>query len=157
MDMNAQNLNQNITLHPSIENRFSNRYPEKVEDLLEYRLAIGFVLGVYEGSSEKDLFHKGPNGEQAMADRYAVFYKNGTFDFGLPACAWFNELPQGFSCGKGSRPVSECSRIFEQYVPVPCNEIVMKVAKEYCNVSWGDRYSLEDRENPDCFAFTNYT
>ena len=157
MDMDEQDLNQNITLHPSMEKYFSDKHPDKVEELLEYRLAIGFVLGIYEGSSDKDIFSKGPNGEKAMADRYAVFYKNGTFDFGRPACAWYNQLPQGFSCGKGSRPISECNRIFERYLPVPCNEIVMKVVKERCDLSWGDEYSLEDRENPDCFAFTNYT
>ena len=42
----------------------------------------------------------GPSGEAAWADRYAVFYKNGTYDFGRPDCAWYNQLPQGFSAEK---------------------------------------------------------
>ena len=152
--MSEEEFNQNITLHPKhyfASKNFSDEHPETID----FRFAIGHVLGIYGNTPDTELFSKGPNGEQAMADRYAVFYKNGTFDFGLPSCSWVNELPQGFSCGKGSAPIKECDRIFERYVPVSCDKMVLKVAKEWCK--YPRPYSLEARENPDCFAFTNYT
>ena len=107
----------------------------------------------------------GPSGEAAWADRYAVFYKNGTYDFGRPDCAWYNQLPQGFSCGKGSVPIQECDRGFERFIPVPCNEIVLKVAKkERCprdqihyDEDDGGEYNLDEFAGEDCFAGVNWT
>ena len=82
----------------------------------------------------------------AWADQYAVFYRKGTFDFwGNQPCNWVYDIPQGFSCAVGAEP-NECSGRYDRFVPVECDEIVLKVAKKIfdCN---GD---------PDCFEGVNW-
>ena len=155
MNITAEELHDKITLHPHLYKRYLTRIDSQneaqVEELKNFRLAMGIISGHYEGRPEENLL-EGPNGEMATADVYAVFYKNGTFDFDRPKCAWFNQLPQGFSCGKGSKPIRECNRGFERFLPIPCNEIVLKVATEQC--LFGD---IETRTQPNCITYVNWT
>ena len=71
----------------------------------------------------------------------------GTLDFGDPDCAWYVQLPQGFSCGIASEPITECDGFgdFERFTPIPCDEIVLKVAVNDCE---------EGKNQSDCFAKT---
>ena len=59
---------------------------------------------------------------------------------------WWSKIPQGFSCGKGvSGP-----DYFDEFVPVDCFEIIVKVVKAescYNNPDLGE----------DCFNFVNWT
>ena len=68
-----------------------------------------------------------------------------TFTSFFRPCSWVNDIPQGFSCAVGAEP-NECSGQYERFVPVECDEIVLKVAKKIfdCN---GD---------PDCFEGVNW-
>ena len=95
----------------------------------------------------------GPNEEQAFADRHAVFYRNGTFTFTYPTgtrdregCDWWSQVPQGFSCG---RAVKRNQCFFEQFVPTPCSEVILKVAT-FRSCKKGDFAN-------DCFDFPNYS
>jgi len=167
MKLTAEEFDQSITMHPKILERLSrDKTTEEIEKIKNFRLALGFIIGTdISGGSTQGLWSYGPNDEKAWADRFAVFYKNGTKDFGRSECAWYNQLPQGFSCGKGSVPIQECNGGFERFVPVPCNEIVLKVVnKERCprdQIHYGPRdggeYNLDDFDGEDCFAGTNYT
>ena len=75
----------------------------------------------------------------ALADIYAVFYKHDygsspTRNFAIPYCNWVNQLPEGFSCGKGTKTIPECNRFSRKadgFVQIPCNEIVLKVFRFY--------------------------
>ena len=166
--MSAEEFHQSITLHPNmLEWHSKDKTPEEIEEIKDFRLAIGFVFGVdIPGGTTKGRwfpYSVGPNGEKAVADRFAVFYKNGTYDFGRASCAWYNQLPQGFSCGIGSVPIRECNRGFERFESVPCNELVLKVAKdESCprdqiKYSPPEEYNLDDFDGEDCFAGVNWT
>ena len=168
--MSAEEFHQSITLHPNmLEWHSKDKTPEEIEEIKDFRLAIGFVFGVdIPGGTTKGRwfpYSVGPNGEKAVADRFAVFYKNGTHDFGRPSCAWYNQLPQGFSCGKGSTPISECNRGWERFESVPCNELVLKVAKdEHCEtypegvyIGAEGNYKKDELDTEDCFAGVNWT
>ena len=57
-----------------------------------------------------DMYEKGA---LAIADMYAVFYKNDTESIFeklgiLDSCHWLSKIPQGFSCGRGARPDPSC-------------------------------------------------
>ena len=170
MPMTAEEFDQSITLSPQILQRAQrHKTPEEIEELKNFRLAIGFVSGFDfpEGSIKGRRFpyEVGPNDEKAWADRFAVFYKNGTYNFGRPSCAWYNQLPQGFSCSKGSTPISECNRRWERFESVPCNELVLKVAKdEHCEtypdgvyIGAEGNYKKDELDAEDCFAGVNWT
>ena len=171
MKMTAEEFDQSITMHPKMLEWFSkDKTPEEIEEIKKFRLALGMIMGAdIPGGSTQERgpfsWSVGPSGEKAWVDRFAVFYKNGTYDFGRPDCAWYNQLPQGFSCGKGSVPIQECNRIFERFIPVPCDEIVLKVAnKESCprdQIHYGPRdggeYNLDEFAGEDCFAGVNWT
>ena len=169
MKMTAEEFDQSITMHPKILERLSrDKTTEEIEEIKNFRFAIGFVIGtdIPGGSTEERgpfSYSIGPSGEKAWGDRFAVFYKNGTYDFGLAECTWFNQLPQGFSCGIGSTPIRECNRgRFERFVPVPCDEIVLKMAKNKWCPSYQinrkpERYNLDLFDGEDCFVSVNYT
>ena len=61
--------------------------------------------------------------------------------------SWWYKIPQGFSCGLG---VDAPDHHFDDFVPVDCSEVVVKVAK-----------AKSCRNNPDlgddCFNFVNWT
>ena len=167
MEMTAEEFDRSITLHPTLlEPLLKGKTAKEIEEIKNFRLAIGFVNGVdFPGGSIKGRFFPysvGPNGEKAVADRFAIFYKNGTYDFdGKPACAWYNQLPQGFSCGIGSPPIEECNGGFERFVPVSCDELVLKVAKdERCPREQVKRsveeYNLNEFNGQDCFVGVHY-
>ena len=124
--------------------------PEEIEEIKKFRLVFGFILGTdIPGGSTQEKWSMswsvGPRGEEARADRFAVFYKNGTYDFGR--IGWWNRLPQGFSCGKGYVPTQNYLGI--RFSPAPCHEIVLKVAnKESC----GREQFWRDFGGEDCFA-----
>ena len=55
------------------------------------------------------------DGALAMADMYAVFYKNDTESIyeklgKVDNCHWLSKIPQGFSCGRGARTDPSCGR-----------------------------------------------
>ena len=61
-----------------------------------------------------DVYEKGA---LAMADMYAVFYKNDTESIyeklgKVDNCHWLSKIPQGFSCGRGAKPDPSCGRGF---------------------------------------------
>ena len=171
MKMTAEEFDQSITMHPKMLEWFSkDKTPEEIEEIKKFRLALGMIMGAdIPGGSTQERgpfsWSVGPSGEKAWVDRFAVFYKNGTFDFGRPDCAWYNQLPQGFSCGKGSVPIQDCNRGFERFIPVPCDEIVLKVAnKERCprdqihyGPDDGGEYNLDEFDGEDCFAGVEWT
>ena len=129
-----------MTLTPEKLQSASEDIPNKINEINSTRFAMGWITGVYPGEKKEKILSVGPHGEMAWADKYAVFYKNGTFDFWEKPCFWPNHLPQGFSCAVGAEP-NDCSDERERFVPVECDKIVLKVAKKIsrCN---GD---------PDCF------
>ena len=177
--MTAEEFDQSITMHPKMLEWFSKdkRYKDKIEEIKKFRLALGMIMGAdIPGGSTQERgpfsWSVGPSGEKAWVDRFAVFYKNGTYDIGLPACSWFNQLPQGFSCGRGSVPVQDCDNGFERFVPVPCNEIVLKVANQdecpFDQVHYGPygpyggdvkqrEYNLNEFDGEDCFVGVEWT
>jgi len=172
MNMTVEKFDQSITISPKILKRFTEgKTLEETNEVKNFRLAIGYVggLDIPGGSNQVkwSLFpHSvGPRGETANVDRFAVFYKNGTFDFGRPSCAWYNQLPQGFSCGKGSTPIKECSGRFERFEPVACDQLVLKVANDQrCNLrpegvylGSEDNYRKDEFDSEDCFTGVNWT
>ena len=129
------------------------------DEAAKIKFAMGHVYGRYadENQCSHDL-SLGPNRsmkkKQALAEKYAVFYRNGTFTFTYPerkrdreGCDWFSQFPQGFSCGLGVTPTNHCH--FDQYVPTPCSEVILKVATpRFCH--------LGDFAN-DCFNYPNWS
>ena len=135
-----------MTLTPEKLQSASEDIPNKINEINSTRFAMGWITGVYPGEKKEKILSVGPHGEMAWADQYAVFYRKGTFDFwGNQPCNWVYDIPQGFSCAVGAEP-NECSGQYERFVPVECDEIVLKVAKKIfdCN---GD---------PDCFEGVNW-
>ena len=132
---------------PELLADYIESYPNDIDEILSNRFAMGWITGVYPGGEVyEDLLSVGPHGEMAWADQYAVFYRKGTFDFwGNQPCNWVYDIPQGFSCAVGAEP-NECSGDYDRFVPVECDQIVLKVAKNIfdCN---GD---------PDCFEGVNW-
>merc|ERR1712062_821958 len=179
MNMTAEEFDQSITLTNHRLNEISrDKTHEEIEEIKKFRLALGVIIGgdIQGGSTKREGLRSckrscgsqwsvGPSGEKAWADRYAVFYKNGTSELLDPqACSWFNQLPQGFSCGKGSVSIQDCDFGFERFSPVPCNEIVLKVAnQDGCprdQIDYGKRggeYNLDEFDGEDCFAGVNWT
>ena len=121
---------------------FGRNPKDTINELKSNRFAIGFVSGVYPGGKKV-----GPNGEKAMADQYAIFYKRGTYTIHQTPCFWQNNIPQGFSCGVGAKPDERCGPGNDIFVPVDCNELVLKVAKKMCDCN-EDGESIRDA---DCF------
>ena len=186
MKMTAEEFDQSITMHPKMLEWFSkDKTPEEIEEIKKFRLALGVIIGtdIPGGSTQERWFRSckscgsqwsvGPSGEKAWADRYAVFYKNGTSELLDPqACSWFNQLPQGFSCGRGSVPIRDCNFGFERFIPVPCDEIVLKVANQdgcpFDQVYYGPHYggvvkqregeyNLDEFDGEDCFVGVEWT
>jgi len=168
MNLTEHQLSQNITTSPKIKNGYWKHFPEKTrQQLNDFTLAMGQIHGVYNTDDKPSTgndgglrgISKGPNNETAFADVYAVFYKRGSvdeFSFGSKTiykeCDWYSQLPQGFSCGRGTSADRSCSR-FERFEPVSCSEIVVKVASRKC-----ERYEKNlEEQNKTCFQFPNWT
>ncbi len=105
---------------------------------------------------------------------HAVFFKSGSaIDLLSQPCQWFNRLPSGFSCARGAPPDPDCldedgdPYPFDRFVPVPCSELVVKVATGVCQ-----RYQEEEEDGgwrrpaellpdlgnrPDCHTYVNWT
>ena len=149
--------------------RTSDRWSELAKNdtqilmqLKSFKFAMGYIFGVYNNdqpSSSSPIVNdgfvsKGPNNETALADRYAVFYKQGTLDAldALDPRTWFSKVPQGFSCGVGA-PADESSGIFERYISVNCSTIEIRVASRFCS---RDEKDLEE-PRPDCYTTVNWT
>lgn len=164
MGMTDGDFNQNITNLPSILEKYKEDLKldqNQYNQLLRFRFAMGFVFGYFD-SLDKSWGNKGPQGERAFADMHAIFYKKGNFDFGKPKCSWINQIPQGFSCGKASVPLKECDGFLDRYIPVDCNEILVKVADKRCQKFTqnenGQRIKKENLGNePDCHVNVNWT
>ena len=87
MDLTDRELDESIFYSP----KFLDNIPsgEPLEKLKAATLAMGFVFGVYEeqGVNDRGVFRSyGPNREQALADRFAIFYKNGKIFARATAC-----------------------------------------------------------------------
>ena len=97
MEMTAEEFDQSITLHPTLlEPLLKGKTAQEIEEIKNFRLAIGFVNGVdFPGGSIKGKFFPysvGPNGEKAVADRFAIFYKNGVDHMAFVFCwLWKNQ------------------------------------------------------------------
>ena len=60
---------------------------------------------------------------------------------------WTSKIPQGFSCGLAITQPNGCN--FDQYVPVNCSEVILKVGTpRHCD---GGNFGS------DCFDFPNWT
>ena len=122
---------------------FGRNPKDTINELKSNRFAIGFVSGVYPGGKEESHLSVGPCGEKAWADQFAIFYKKGTYTLHQTPDFWPNNIPQGFSCGVGAVEATT-----HGFVPVDCNELVLKVAKKpICDCN-EDGESIGDA---DCF------
>ena len=88
-----------------------------LDQLNNLKFAMGRILDGKIASMRElpwdDVYEK----NLAMADMYAVFYKNDTESIYeklgiLDNCNWFVKIPQGFSCGRGARPDPSCGDVF---------------------------------------------
>ena len=59
---------------------------------------------------------------------------------------WTSKIPQGFSCGLAITPTNGCR--WDEFVPVDCSEVVIKVAtpRDCSDGDFGD----------DCFDYPNW-
>ena len=89
MKISDEDLIQNMTLAPKIIKRFEKKgLCKAVNQLKDFRFAMGTIIGFFDekkyrnflGGTDLDFF-SGPNEEAAVTDMYAMFYKDGTFDF----------------------------------------------------------------------------
>ena len=171
MELGERQFAESITTSPKIK-EWWQRFPEKAQQQMEsMTFAMGEIYGVYgdrrnheiRAGSEPGAVRdsRGPQDERAMADTYAVFYKRGTIDgFTIgrktiyTACKWYSQLPQGFSCGRGVPADTSCDGDrWERYETVPCDQVVVKLAKRRCER--GEKDLLNG--NPGCFSGVNWT
>jgi len=184
MEMTNSELENNITTRQKVLQRWSkNLTLKQMEQLKNLKFAMGFIFGVYNESRNniREVFNqKGPNGEQAHSDMYAVFYRSGPIDVFINAasqskgedlsCTWFAQLPQGFSCGRGAPKDPACGNFFERYIPTDCSKIIVKVSDKECQKYHkndnggrvydknGDPVLYPDLGNKeDCFTRINWT
>ena len=128
----------------------------------------GLVFGRYNNlalSQDFPALSVGPNNQSAVADEFAVFYKNmtmpETFRGRDMTCYWAYKLPQGFSCGKGAPPDPTCEGAgrSDTFTPVPCSQIEVKVldseAGKCPRREEGDPPSISRPSQPDCWAIVN--
>ena len=124
MDISKEEFDQDITLHPSLTKRWLGRMNKgplagrkpnvTLDQLNNLKFAMGLILdGKIASLRSYDTDDSYQDGALAMADMYVVFYKNDTESIfeklgKLPNCHWFNKIPQGFSCGRGTRPNPSC-------------------------------------------------
>jgi len=85
MEMTNSELVNNITTHQKILQRWSEKLTlNQTEQFKNIKFAMGFVFGIYNEDLPNDIIgafnEKGPNGEQAYSDMYAVFYRSGPID-----------------------------------------------------------------------------
>ena len=58
---------------------------------------------------------------------------------------WAFNIPQGFSCGVATRPTPPPYCDSDEFVPVDCSEVVLKVAApRYCGMWWDDCFWFSD-------------
>ena len=120
MDISKEEFDQDITLHPSMKKIWlgkrsrgplAGRKPNVTLDQLNnLKFAMGPIL---DGKIASMNVWSHEEGAFAMADMYAVFYKNDTESIYeklgiLNNCHWLSKIPQGFSCGRGARPDPSC-------------------------------------------------
>jgi len=168
MDISKEEFDQDITLHPSVtewwlgkKNRgpLAGRKPNvSLDRLNNLKFAMGLVLdGKIASMRERFRDDKYEKGALAIADMYAVFYKNDTESIFeklgiLDSCHWLSKIPQGFSCGRGARPDPSCGRgYFERFEIVDCSEIILKVASQPCEDSnWYGFKGFECQDGQYC-------
>ena len=86
MEMTQENFDKNITTHPSVLAWWAGNFNVPKDEISKIKYTIGYVIGHYEnevqcGFGNDNTFNPppGPNGELAVAERYVVFYRNGTW------------------------------------------------------------------------------
>jgi len=174
MEMTEEHFLSNITTSPQILQRYKNLGLSNatIEQIENFSLAMGFIYGT--GRNLRDIWiNSGDAGEvNTWADMYAVFFKHGSVDeFTIPAreggraktlfqdCHWYQQLPQGFSCGRGAPKDPSCGRgYFERFEQVSCSEVEVKVASSHCEHTRGEE-RVKDvlNPNPSCFMGINWT
>ncbi len=106
MEMTEAEFKANITTHAKVLKYWKTKMAEEedYERFKRVRFAFGWIEGTFGGN------RTGSQGESARSDMHAVFYKRGG-SIPIPGydCAWFNKLPEGFSCGRGSGPNFDCN------------------------------------------------
>ena len=160
MVMTQETFDKNITTDPAVLGWWAETFSVPEEEIAKIKYAMGYVMGHYDndypcgfGNDQSFDPPPGPNGEVAVAERYAVFYRNGVWPGTGPdeECSfvdWTSKFPQGFSCGLAVTQPNGC--YFDQFVPIDCSEVILKVASpRRCN----DDEDFED----DCFDFPNWT
>jgi len=163
MEMTNSELVNNITTHQKILQRWSEKLTlNQTEQFKNIKFAMGLVFGIYNEDPPNDIIgafnEKGPNGEKAYSDMYAVFYRSEPIDVMLNflsqskgedlSCRWWAQLPQGFSCGRGAAKDPACGR-WERYVPTDCSNIIVKVSDKKCQ-----KYYCPSCEN--CYENNGY-
>ena len=119
MDISKEEFDQDITLHPSVtkfwlgKRRHGPQAGTKPDVTLDQLNNLKFAMGLILDGKFASFRVSYEDGALAMADMYVVFYKNDTESIfeklgKLPNCHWFNKIPQGFSCGRGTRPDPSC-------------------------------------------------
>ena len=90
MEKNMDEFDESITTDPKRISRWAKHLRAPEEEVAKIKFAMGYVTGQY-GNDTECAFEKGkeiediegPNEEVALADRYAIFYKNGGFHCGM--------------------------------------------------------------------------
>ena len=153
MDLPNHEFENNITTHPATIQRWSDELTlNQTEQFKKIKFAMGYVVGVYNDDFQEKFYNQvrrkfdtGPNGEQAYADMYAIFYTSGPMDeyidiwaqrfkekckrYGRichdPSCEWWAQLPKGFSCGRAAPPDPNCGGKFDRYVQFKDIKIIL--------------------------------
>ena len=90
MEKNMDDFDESITFDAKMITWWAKYSSVPEEEIANIKFAMGFVTGQYEKDTEcvfgNDLGFrpdKGPNGEVAFANRYAIFYRNGDLHCGM--------------------------------------------------------------------------
>lgn len=82
MEMTQDMFDKNITTDPFVLPWWSEFFSVPKDEISKIKFAMGFIKGYYHDDEFEcviDFPTPGPIGEVAMVDRYAVFYRNGTW------------------------------------------------------------------------------
>ena len=87
MEMTQEKFDKNITTHPSVLPWWARNFNVPEDEISKIKYTMGYVIGHYDtnevqcGFGNDNTFNPtlGPNGELSVAERYVVFYRNGTW------------------------------------------------------------------------------
>ena len=98
MEMTQEMFDKNITTDPAVLGWWAETFNVPEEEIAKIKYTMGYVIGHYDnefqcGFGNDNGFDPppGPNGELAVAERYVVFYRNGTWPGpGMKICQKIN-------------------------------------------------------------------